>query len=284
MHWPFKFAQVGGNINALEVNVKRSIERRQEADDIQKYVSETTMLEVWGWSKIRVDAAKRYCMKQGGKYWKFDKYEKNLQIFLVTQEESVSDRHSTLDIVEASMQLCSNEDTIKMLSGTSSVAMQDDEETEDKADKDKKDKKVKKDKRKRDTRTDGEQDDEGGQEKASHHKSKIAKARGTGFKDREDYRSDLLKALGVAVKTKFDLANIAFTADLLGEVSKTIEEMENKVKALDSLQETEPHDVLQLLYQECVTVAAHWAAVCKNASARIKEAKPVVPKKRKADK
>lgn len=192
VHMQVRAAQVNGDMAALEVRIKKLVVSSNEQNDAMQYVSEKTMLEEWKWSKARAEAVKKYCFKHAGRFWKYDKYERHLQLFLATTEKTVHDKLLAQDTCEAEMEIEPSHEAVPMLTAPQplfGVSDMDDQQ--------------KKDTKKR---APG-----GGPPAGSANAVKKAKT----FDN--EFRSDMTSGIAAAAGVKVELGPVPFSSDLVQE-------------------------------------------------------------------
>jgi hypothetical protein len=240
---------------ALDVRIKKLVMSTNEQNDAMQYVSEKYMLEEWKWSKARVEAVKKHCFKLGGRYWKYDRYEKNVQLFLVTKEETVNDKLLLQDTCEAMMDLEPSDEVLQMLKPAESLFGVTDIDDQQKKDGKKK---------------------RGGQ---TENTSAVKKAKTIDKNSVNEFRNDMTRGIVSAAGLKIQLSSVPFSSDLVQEVADCSIMMERAVADLDELKPEQDIEVFRSVYDKCGMATDRWATAMKTSQARIRDAKPKASKK-----
>jgi hypothetical protein len=268
-------AEAGGDVAAVELRIKRTLQNSHEETDAMKYVSEKTMLDEWKWSRERVNCVKKHCFEKGKKFWKYDKYEKNLQLFLVTKEETVTDKQLMMDVCEAEMALDpSSESALHMLECPTPLFICGAPGKDDDDDKGQVQGKAPK------SRGSKRTSDSIASEESQSKPSKKGKgdAKGEDKAHLPEYRAHLIKSIMAATETRMHLSPVPFTKELLAEVEACIQEMEVRVGELDSLTEESGLENYREVYATSNAALHRWTAALQSAQSRIRQARPAKPK------
>jgi hypothetical protein len=67
----------------------------------------------------------RYCLTKGGKYWKFDRYDQDLPLYLVSVEDKVDEVLQCKDEIAASMSLEATPEMAILMSSAPSMSLAD---------------------------------------------------------------------------------------------------------------------------------------------------------------